>query len=428
MMNKTIITILILFVFCHHNTLAARDNRYDIVNAMDQFLTVCWYSGDQGACLDANLEHPNYSVSTCGGYPPDNMYESDFLWHPDFLNGLSSEFSACGMPYCFGGNTFPADLANDACNCKALGAHSCHYYGNNYNVSWATGTDCSAAVCYALDIPRVGTALLDTDEYGVLIDWDDLDVASYIVKANSHVVLVEDNWYGSLSILEATGAYPVSRRVARTAASYLSAGYQPRDAVAVVTGGPVLAVSGRISWSPDGNNVVLSVFTNVQPEDGLELVRQDAYGHDEIVWGVQDFELIQHTGDGSYTFVDQAPVSGPRYYVLRIRYGDSLLDLDKILVPGVIPGNLEFEAFPNPFNPSVNLRIVLPAETELAVDVYDSRGRFVKTLREWAESNGQVDIKWDGLNANGQHAASGMYFVRLRTETQDYFKKVMMLK
>ena len=269
-------------------------------------------------------------------------------------------------------------------------------------------------ICYGLSVIDGGF-----DGYGVGLGY------SGYVFSNVAALDIVNFWWALID--QSTGGRTVSQAMIASGAT-LEYGTSSQVSMSLYPLDPVLAVSGNISWSLDGGNVVLSVFTNVQPEDGLELVRQDINGHVEMVWGMQDFEMIQHTGNGSYTFFDQAPGLGPRYYVLRLRYGEGLLDLDKVLVPGVVSEALEFEAFPNPFNPSIHLRIVLPADMELAVGIYDSRGRFVKTLREWAESDRQVDIKWDGQDASGQRVASGVYFVRLRTEAHDYFKKVMMLK
>ncbi len=269
-------------------------------------------------------------------------------------------------------------------------------------------------ICYGLSVIDGGF-----DGYGVGLGY------SGYVFSNVAALDIVNFWWALID--QSTGGRTVSEAMIASGAT-LEYGTSSQVSMSLYPLDPVLAVSGNIFWSLDGGDVVLSIYTNVQPEDGLELVRQDVGGHDEMIWGAEDFEMTQHAGDGPYTFIDQAPGPGSRYYLLRLRYGDSLLDLDKVLVPCVVSEDLEYEAFPNPFNPSINLRIVLPVEMELAVEVYDSRGRFVKTLREWAESDRQVDIKWDGQDASGQRVASGMYFVRLRTETQDYFKKVMMLK
>ena len=268
MKSRIMAGLLLALILLPQAAQAARDNREDILAAMTEFLTVPWESATESACLESNLLHENYDVQLCDGTSDSEHHCSDFLWHPDYLDddmGTPLPFSAMGMPYLYGGNTYPFNLAAEALDCRALGAHYCHYKGNHRNVSWATGTDCSAAVSYALEVERVATGSLDTDDFGTVIEWDELQMSSYVVKSGSHVVLVEDNAAGTLTILEATGAYPVSRRKVTPDTYYLTAGYTPRDPAGLedpvtAVGDPVVPIARiTLSASPNPFNPLVTI-------------------------------------------------------------------------------------------------------------------------------------------------------------------------
>ena len=106
------------------------------------------------------------------------------------------------------------------------------------------GCDCSAAVCYAGDISRVGTSLLDSDAYGVGCGWDYMQKGTYIVKyvppnspapAAGHVVLVSGMVGTTATILEQTGDYPVGRYADREHDDYPNPPWHYRDFVDVAS-------------------------------------------------------------------------------------------------------------------------------------------------------------------------------------------------
>ncbi len=69
--------------------------------------------------------------------------------------------------------------------------------------------------------------------------------------------------------------------------------------------------------------------------------------------------------------------------------------------------------FPNPFNPSTQIRYELPRGTRVSLKIYDQRGRLVRTLVETEETAGRKLVTWDGRSQNGARVASGIYLYRL---------------
>ena len=61
----------------------------------------------------------------------------------------------------------------------------------------------------------------------------------------------------------------------------------------------------------------------------------------------------------------------------------------------------------------------MPSRARVALDVYDLRGRRVRSLVETEVSAGAHAIAWDGQDQRGHDLASGNYFARLRVQAGD---------
>lgn len=70
-------------------------------------------------------------------------------------------------------------------------------------------------------------------------------------------------------------------------------------------------------------------------------------------------------------------------------------------------------AYPNPFNPSVNIEFAIPHPCRATLSVYDVAGRLVRTLFSGKIPAGRHVASWDGRDDHGRQAASGTYYYRL---------------
>jgi len=71
---------------------------------------------------------------------------------------------------------------------------------------------------------------------------------------------------------------------------------------------------------------------------------------------------------------------------------------------------------PNPFNPSTKILFNLPSthiNTEIKMTVYDMAGRIVNRISKSFPTHGSVFIEWNGKDAKGATAASGVYFASI---------------
>ncbi|MFH0921571.1 MAG: TIGR03790 family protein [Fibrobacterota bacterium] len=78
-------------------------------------------------------------------------------------------------------------------------------------------------------------------------------------------------------------------------------------------------------------------------------------------------------------------------------------------------------AFPNPFNPSVQIQCLVYAVngiSRICLDVFNAQGKKIRTLEDNRVQNGRFISRWDGMNEIGRPVPSGVYFCRL-TYTAD---------
>ncbi len=88
-------------------------------------------------------------------------------------------------------------------------------------------------------------------------------------------------------------------------------------------------------------------------------------------------------------------------------------------------------AYPNPFNPTTNIRFTIPATANgkrLTVTVYNNLGQAVKTLYSGQASAGDLSLTWDATSNSGLRQASGIYFLQVRSESFSKTQKLVLMQ
>ena len=76
----------------------------------------------------------------------------------------------------------------------------------------------------------------------------------------------------------------------------------------------------------------------------------------------------------------------------------------------------------------VDLALSLPRSGEVNVTVYNARGQAVRTLLREDRTAGDHVLSWDGRDAAGRVAASGVYFVRARADGRSAVSRVLLVR
>jgi hypothetical protein len=85
-------------------------------------------------------------------------------------------------------------------------------------------------------------------------------------------------------------------------------------------------------------------------------------------------------------------------------------------------------AYPNPFNPTVNILLNTRIGDAITIDIYNILGEKVKNLYNGFISAGVKTFQWNGRNESGLILPSGTYLVLARSENQNQVIKISFLK
>lgn len=83
---------------------------------------------------------------------------------------------------------------------------------------------------------------------------------------------------------------------------------------------------------------------------------------------------------------------------------------------------------PNPFNPETLIRYRLAASRHVKLEVFDLLGQRMATLVDERQPAGEHQARWEGRNAAGKPAASGVYLYRLSLDAKAVATRKMLLR
>ena len=181
--------------------------------------------------------------------------------------------------------------------------------------------------------------------------------------------------------------------------------------------------------SPEGDSWLFGVKSNIRDLvklsfEGIENIPVDYEVHllDETTKTTRDLRLKNH-----YALAANGENYPTRFtlFVGKTNYINSQLkDLQ------IIPESYAlFQNFPNPFNPATTIRYSLPAPGRVTLKVYDILGREIRALlvKEYRDAGYQAAV-WDGRNSAGNIVSSGVYFVKMESESFIQIRKMLMIR
>ncbi len=122
----------------------------------------------------------------------------------------------------------------------------------------------------------------------------------------------------------------------------------------------------------------------------------------------------------------------------NIEFGGWNIDDVRLMVPTGNPAGvadlpspgalLEIATYPNPFNPIVNLRVMLPEPGHPVVRVHDAGGRLIRTIDMGAQPAGTGVTSWNGTDDRGHLLPGGIYYLNVALGGREVQSRVVMLK
>ncbi len=172
-----------------------------------------------------------------------------------------------------------------------------------------------------------------------------------------------------------------------------------------------------VTTTPSGNNVILNWQS---PND--------------LVTGYRvycDGEMISQQQTTYY--IDTSVPEGTYIYGVSALYGgveSSLVEqeIDVTDSEDLIPQRTELLGnFPNPFNPVTSIRFTLSETAKIKIDVFNAKGRHVKTLINDHLIPASYSFDWNGQDDYGNQVGSGVYLYRMQLNGSNFATRKMIL-
>ena len=85
--------------------------------------------------------------------------------------------------------------------------------------------------------------------------------------------------------------------------------------------------------------------------------------------------------------------------------------------------------YPNPFNPNTKIQFAVEEPTKAKLSIFNQKGQKVITLFDGiAQPDQYYNLDWNGQDSKGKSVASGLYFYKLETDSNDTIKKMLLIK
>lgn len=86
------------------------------------------------------------------------------------------------------------------------------------------------------------------------------------------------------------------------------------------------------------------------------------------------------------------------------------------------------KAYPNPFNPVVNIRFGLPKDAPVNILIYDVTGRIIGDYKVGIRSAGWHEFSWNAADMLGQDVGTGIYLLSIHAGEKIHKQKVTYIK
>jgi hypothetical protein len=278
----------------------------------------------------------------------------------------------------------------------------------------------------------LGLRVVDISDPADLVSVATLPLASQardVVRSRvgSPYVYLGDDFYGLRQVDISDPANPI------LLGSYPSAdrgmGVDAQDGLVVLAAGEtgvyiyrnpavVPAMAGGLTAHARPGAVELELWLSRPDLTGVTITRTtgDA-GERRVFTAAQLDDRREGPGSSRAVLRDRGQAGFPRTYALSATLpSGEKVDLDQVEVERAVPAPLSLTAAPNPFNPRLEIAYSLPQAGRVQLEVFDARGRLVRTLLRASAPAGNGTLVWNGVDATGRPVASGVYQLRLTTE------------
>ncbi len=165
----------------------------------------------------------------------------------------------------------------------------------------------------------------------------------------------------------------------------------------------------------------------------------EAKRHEEDVDGDGDIDLVFHFrfGDtGIQCGDEEAVLTGETFDGQAIEGRDDIRTVEGGARKSVavedeagLPASFTlYQNYPNPFNPETEIRFGLPKAGHVVLRIYNTLGQEIRRLVDGDYAAGLHSVSWDGKDAVGKDAASGVYLLKLEAGNFVQIRKMSLVR
>ena len=215
---------------------------------------------------------------------------------------------------------------------------------------------------------------------------------------------------------------------------YLEQSVQP---IALNLQNPSAELDYFLTWFPPVEELEFSIVEDLltlswqPPQDGVvsyKIIRKLNSGKYEQIAQVQDAQYLETLiieGDYRYQVI-ACYESGESVGSEPASFSYPWVNQDDPQAPP-LQSRLH-QNYPNPFNPSTTIAFDLEKATNVEICVYNVKGQLVREILHSNLTAGSHSVVWDGRDEGGKTAASGIYFIKLRSPILNATRKALLLK
>ncbi len=177
---------------------------------------------------------------------------------------------------------------------------------------------------------------------------------------------------------------------------------------------------GFRSFAKSSDNSIVSIFGDLEINHSLRKFDSDY----NIEW-TNSLPYYTGSGDKAVKITSSEHIIVASYYpssrVALIKLNPDGTDADVNLID---VSKTTLNAYPNPFNPSINFSFNLEKNSEIKLKIFNIKGQLVSLIEKGVINSGKHTIHWQAVNLS-----SGIYFTQLQVNNKIIdSKKIVLLK
>lgn len=168
-----------------------------------------------------------------------------------------------------------------------------------------------------------------------------------------------------------------------------------------------------LAWNPPPSEYNVLQYKIYRDDVLVGTANTTAFTETNVPWGDYNYNVT-----AVYT-LGESPVSNTAVVLVGSPVDD----------PGNAPSaTLLLGVAPNPFGERCTVDLAAKAGTPLWAGIYDLRGRRVAELYRGTATGQNIRLEWDGKDARGQNAPTGIYFIRALAGNAGEARKILKLR